>query len=377
MGLFDFIKSELIDIVEWLDNSNNTMVYRFERHDNEIKNNAKLVVREGQKAIFVNEGKLADVFEPGTYTLNTQNLPLLSTLKGWKYGFDSPFKAEVYFVSTRQFTDNGWGTPNPVMYRDPEFGALQLRGYGTWAFKIEDPTLFFREIVGTDGHFEVEEIENQLRSIVSTRTIDAIAESKMPVLDMAAQYNELGDIIHKNLEPELLSDYGLKLTKFVVSSINLPDEVQEALNKRSSMSILGNLDDYTKFQGANAMEAAANNPGEGGGVASAGVGMAMGMGMAQQMTQSMQPQQAAPAAAPATPPPPPAATVYHILVNQQQMGPFDVQTLKSYVSNGQLTRDTLVWSDGMPQWAAASTVGGLQSLFGATPPPPPPPPPAP
>ena len=374
MGLFDFIKSELIDIIEWLDDTNNTLVYRFERHDNEIKNNAQLIVREGQKAIFVSGGKLADVFEPGTYTLSTQNMPLMATLNGWKYGFDSPFKAEVYFVSTRQKTDMGWGTPSPIMYRDPEFGAIQIRGFGNYAFRIEDPTKFFKEVVGTDGRFEVEEIENQLRSIVSTRTIDAIAESKMPVLDMSTQYNELGELVKKYLGPELLESYGLQVTQFIVQSITLPEEVQEALNKKSSMNILGNLNQYTQFQAANAMEDAANNPGEAGGMASAGVGMGMGMGMAGMMNQALnQPQQPAQQAAPA-PPPPPAAVAFHILVNQQQLGPFDMATLPAYVSNGQLTRETLVWKAGMAGWEAASTVGQLQALFGATPPPPPPPP---
>lgn len=255
------------------------------------------------------------------------------------------------------------------MYRDPEFGPVQIRGFGSYAFKIEDPTLFFKEIVGTDGHFELDEIDDQLRSIVSTRTIDAVAESKMPIIDMASNFNELGDTVHKFLEPELLESYGLKLTKFIVKSINLPDDVQEALNKRSSMNILGNLDQYSKFQAANAMEDAANNQGEGGAMASAGVGMAMGMGMAQNMTQSMN--QAAPQGA--TPPPPPPSVAFHLLINQQQVGPVDMNSLGSYVANGQLTRETLVWKAGMAGWLAAGQVPELQSVFGATPPPPPPP----
>ena len=379
MGLFDKLKNEFIDIIDWLDPSNNTIVYRFPRYQNEIKMGAKLTVRESQVAVFINEGQIADIFQPGMYTLSTQNMPILATLKGWKYGFNSPFKAEVYFVNTKKFLDNKWGTPNPVMVRDPEFGPVRLRAFGVYEYRVEDAGKFIKDIVGTDGDFTVEKINNQLRNIIITRFSDAVAESKIPVLDMASNYNEFSEKIGQVIIDEY-KEYGLNMTKFLVSNISLPEEVEKAMDKRSSMGVLGDLNRYTQFQAANAMEAAATAPG--GSAAGSGMGMGMGFAMAGQMMNAMnpmmnqqqqmyqQPQQGGyQQQQPMAPPPMPAQSTFFVAVNGQQSGPFDMNALSSMVANGQLTKDTLVWKQGMPAWAAAGTVQELSSLFGAVPPP--------
>lgn len=364
MGLFTKLKNEFIDIIEWLDPSNDTIVYRFERYQNEIKMGAKLTVRESQVAVFINEGQIADVFQPGMYTLTTENMPILSTLKGWKYGFNSPFKAEVYFVNTKKFLDNKWGTPNPVMMRDPEFGPIRLRAFGVYEYRVEDAAKFIKDVVGTDGDFTVDKINNQLRNIIITRFTDAVGESKIPVLDMASNYNEFSEKIGQVIIDEY-KEYGLNMTKFLVSNISLPEEVEKMLDKRSSMGILGDMGKYTQFQAANAMEAAATNPG--GGAAASGMGMGMGFAMAGQMMNAMNPQQ--PQQQQMAPPPMPAQSTYFVAVNGQQSGPYNMGALQGMVANGQLTRESLVWKQGMPAWAAAGIVPELSALFGAVPPP--------
>lgn len=371
MAFWDKLKGELIDIVEWLDDSNNTLVWRFERYGNEIKYGAKLVVREGQAAAFVNEGKLADVFGPGTYTLTTQNIPILSTLKGWVHGFESPFKAEVYFVSTRRFTDQKWGTKNPVTLRDPEFGPVRVRAFGTYAVRVTDAAVFLREIVGTDGHFTTDEIVGQLRNLIVARFSDVIGESRIPVLDMAANYEELGTFVTTRIAPDF-AGYGLELATLLVENISLPPAVEEALDKRSSMGIIGNLDQYTKFQAATAMEKAAQNPVGGG--AAEGMGLGMGFAMAQQMTNAMA---SRPAGGPTPPPPPPPPPVLSFFVaeNGQTTGPFDLNTLKLRAGAGAFTPQSLVWREGQAGWLSAAQVPELASVFSAVPPPPPPPPP--
>jgi membrane protease subunit (stomatin/prohibitin family) len=372
MGLFDKLKNEFIDIIDWLDPSNNTIVYRFPRYQNEIKMGAKLTVRESQVAVFINEGQIADIFQPGMYTLSTQNMPILATLKGWKYGFNSPFKAEVYFVNTKKFLDNKWGTPNPVMVRDPEFGPVRLRAFGVYEYRVEDAGKFIKDIVGTDGDFTVEKINNQLRNIIITRFSDAVAESKIPVLDMASNYNEFSEKIGKVIIDEY-KEYGLNMTKFLVSNISLPEEVEKAMDKRSSMGVLGDLNRYTQFQAANAMEAAATAPG--GSAAGSGMGMGMGFAMAGQMMNAMNPmmnqqqQMYQQQQQPVAPPPMPAPSTYFVAVNGQQSGPFDMNTLSTMIKNGQVNKDTLVWKQGMPAWAAAGSVQELSALFGAVPPP--------
>ncbi len=371
MGLWDKLRHELIDIIEWLDDSSDTMVHRFERYNNEIKYNAKLVVREGQAAVFINEGALADVFKPGTHTLQTSNLPILATLKGWKYGFESPFKCEVYFVSTRRFSDLKWGTKNPIMLRDPEFGPVRIRAFGTYEVKVGDPGLFIKEVVGTEGTFTTDEVQDRLRNLIIPRFTDLVGESKIPVLDMAANYNELGAYIAEHMGNEFEESYGLDVTKMVVENISLPTAVEEALDKRTSMGVIGNLNDYQKFQAAEALEAAASSPGGG---AAEGMGLGMGFGMAQQMAHQMAPgaQQAPPPAAAGGPPPLPSESQFYAALDGSKAGPYDQATLKNMVTAGRITKDTLVWKQGMANWTAAGLVAEFANLFDAVPPPLPP-----
>lgn len=375
MGLWDRLKKELIDIVEFVDDSRDTIVHRFERFQNEIKNNAKLVVREGQAAVFINEGKLADVKGPGTYTLDTKNVPILATLLGWKYGFESPFKAEVYFVSTRRFSDLKWGTKNPIMLRDAEFGPVRLRAFGTYEIKVGDPGKFIKEVVGTEGTFTTDELHERLRNLIVPRFTDLVGESKIPVLDLAANYNELGDFVRTKMHDEFAEAYGLDVTKMVVENISLPEAVEKALDQRTSMGVIGDLGKYTQFQAANAMEAAAKNPSGGG--ASEGMGLGMGFGMAQQMAQAMGAANQPPPPAPVSSGPPPlpgAATApqWFAAMGGKQAGPFDQEALRGHAALGEITRDTLVWREGMSGWTKAGEVGDLAGLFSAVPPPLPP-----
>jgi membrane protease subunit (stomatin/prohibitin family) len=291
VALKDFMKSQFIEVIEWLDDSGDTMVYRFPVQGQEIKMRASLTVREGQTAVFLNEGTIADVFKPGRYTLSTRNLPILTKLRAWKHGFNSPFKAEVYFVSTRQFTDQKWGTSNPVMLRDPELGAIRLRAFGIYSFKVDDPALFMREIVGTEGHFTTEEINGQLKRLTISGFSDLLAESKIPAFDLASNYDELSTKGKAKLAPEFKS-HGLELAKFFVENISLPAEVEQMLDKRASMGVVGDMGRFTQFQAAQAIESAAENPG---GTAGAGVGIGAGVAMGQSMMGAMnQGAQAAP-----------------------------------------------------------------------------------
>ncbi|MGZ3904757.1 MAG: SPFH domain-containing protein [Bacteroidia bacterium] len=359
MGLFDKLKNELIDIIEWVDTSSDTIVWKFPRYQDEIKNGAKLTVRESQVAIFLNEGKIADVFQPGMYTLTTQNMPIMATLRGWKYGFNSPFKADVYFVNTKQFTNQKWGTKNPVMIRDVEFGPVRLRANGNFAFRVKDAAVFFKEIASTNPEFTVEEITDQLRNLAVTRGMDAIAESKIAVLDLTSQYDEVSKLVTEKVKPEF-NEIGLDLTKFLIENVSVPPEVEAALDKRSSMGIIGNLGAYTQFQTANAIDDAAKNGGAGG-MMGAGLGMGMGMNMANQMNNSFQNQQ--------TPPPPPPVTQYFVAVNGAQTGPFTLQQLQTMAQTGQLNRQSQVWKQGMAAWGAAEAQAELASIFSSMPPP--------
>jgi len=375
MGLFDKIKGEFIDIVEWLDSSNDTIVWRFPRYQNEIKNGAKLTVRESQVAVFVNEGQIADVFQPGMYELTTQNLPILSTLKGWKYGFNSPFKAEVYFVNTKQFTNLKYGTKNPFMVRDAEFGPLRIRSFGSYNFRVTDAGKFLKEVAGTDHEVTTEEVSENLRNIVLTRFTDAVASSKIPVLDMASNLDEFSKIIKDKIAEEFV-EYGLTITKLLVENISLPPEVEAMLDKRTSMGIVGNLGAYSQFQAANAMEAAAQNP-NAGGIMGAGMGMGMGMGMGNQMANMYQnnqfnPQTGLQNQGPQGPPPPPPASQWFFAVNGAQQGPYDENTFRAMIQSGAVKKETHVWKTGMAGWLQASQVPELANAFTMMPPPPPP-----
>ncbi len=366
MGILDKLKQEFIDIIEWTDFSSDTMIWRFPRYQNEIKYGAKLTVRESQVAVFVNEGQIADVYEPGMYTLNTQNMPILTTIKGWKYGFNSPFKAEVYFVNTKNFTDQKWGTKNPIMMRDKEFGPIRLRAHGNYAYRVKDAGKFIKEIAGTDGHFTIDEITDQLRNLIVTRFTDALGESTIPILDLAANYDEMSQFMKAKINPDFL-EYGLEVTKLLIENISLPEEVEAALDKRSSMGILGNLQQYAQFQAANAMEAAAKNPG---GDASAGIGMGMGFAMANQMGQMFNPQQQANAQAQQNVPPPiPGVISVFIAVDGQQTGPFKMDKILAMIAQGEITKETLVWKKGMDNWLPAGEAPGVSGMFEDTPPP--------
>ena len=369
--LRNFIGNELIDIVEWLDETPDTMVWRFDRPRNEIKNGAQLIVRPSQVAVFVDQGQVADVFLPGRHELSTQNLPILSTLRGWKYGFESPFKAEVVFVSTRQFTNQKWGTKNPIMLRDPEFGPLRLRAFGNYAIRVKDAPDFVREIVGTNAHFTVEDINEQLRNMVVARFSDALGEARIPALDLAANYSEIGDKLLGLMQPEF-AQYGLEITQVLVENISLPPEVEQALDRRSSMGIVGDMTNYTRFAAADAMRDAAKNPAGG---AAEGMGLGMGFAMAQQMGQAMSSPSTpatSPAAHAAGPPPLPENPQFYLALDGEQAGPFSADVLRGYAQAGTLTRDTLVWREGMAQWTRASEVPGVANLFGPVPPPLPP-----
>jgi membrane protease subunit (stomatin/prohibitin family) len=372
MGLLDKLRGEFIDIIEWTEPSNNDILcYRFPRYQNEIKNGAQLTVREGQTAVFVSEGQIADVFTPGMHRLETKNLPILSTIKGWKYGFNSPFKAEVYFVSTKQWTDKKWGTQNPIMMRDPEFGPVRIRAFGTYAFKVSDAATFLRQVVATDPSFESYEIANQLRNVIVSRVTDALGSAKIPILDLAGNYERLSTVARERVAPEM-QGMGLTITQFFVENVSLPPEVEAMLDKRSSMAVLGNLNDYTRFQTANAIGDAANNPGGVAGIgAGLGAGVAIGGQMAGALSGAMQPS-AGGATAGAMPPPLPTAVTFFAAINGQQAGPFDVATLQARARNGEFSRATLVWRQGMAGWAAADTVPELIALFAAVPPPLPP-----
>jgi len=360
MGLLDKLRGELVDIVEWVDDTNQTLVWRFPRYQNEIKNGAQLIVRPGQMAVFVDRGKIADVFQPGMYELTTANLPLLSTLQGWKFGFNSPFKCEVYFVSTRQITGLKWGTPQPIMLRDADFGPIRLRAFGTYALKAADPRALMTGLVGTDGVFEVDEVGELLRSMVATSFAQLIGESKIAALDLAANYTALSEDLRKRVAGQIDDEYGLELPQLLIVNVSLPEEVEKALDTRSSIGVMGDLQKFQQYQLGQAMLAGAQNPG---GLGAAGAGIGIGMAMAQQMGQAVA----------AAPPPPPPAPPFYVAVNGQTTGPFPLAQLAQAIQAGQVQAGTLVYGGGVTAWTAAGQVPALAPYFTAPPPPPPPP----
>lgn len=363
------LKGEFIDIIEWTDDSRDTMVWRFPRHDNEIKMGARLVVRESQVAVFVNEGQLVDVFVPGTYVLDTRNLPILSTLRGWKHGFSSPFKAEVYFVTTRQFTDFKWGTQNPAMMRDKDFGMVRVRAFGTCTVRVDDAVVLLRELVGTDPEFNTDEVSEFIRQNVVSRVVGALASSGVAVLDLAAHQGEIAEQLAVVISEDL-KHLGLQLPRFVIENVSLPPEVEAMMDKRTGMGVLGDLDQFTKFQAASAITLAAENPG---GLAGAGIGMGLGAGLGAQLAQALQPT-AVPVAAPATvpvaaPPPLPGTTQWYAGVDGKQVGPLSAVEVQARLAAGTLTTGTLVWRDGLAAWTPLAEVPELQPAPAAGPPP--------
>ncbi|GAB4453502.1 MAG: SPFH domain-containing protein [Armatimonadaceae bacterium] len=358
MSIFNIFKDQFIDIIEWMDDSDDTLAYRFDRHNNEIKNGAKLIVRPGQEAIFVSEGQVADEFPPGTYTLITKNLPLLSSLQGWQYGFESPFKAEVYFFNTRQFTDLKWGTSNPITLRDPELGPVRVRAYGTYSMRIGHPATLLRQLVSTNRDYDTGDISNQLRSYLVSGFATWLGQSGISLYDFAAKYTEIGEQVREALKP-YFAQYGLDVTNVVIENIGLPPEVEAALDKRTQMGIVGNMGRYTQFQAANAIEASARNPGGG----NPAMDLAMGVALGQQVVQGMQGNQGNQTSTDSDAPPPLPQVKWYAAVDGKQAGPFDAETFAALLSEGKVDRETLVWKSGMSEWKPAGEVSELSGNF--------------
>ncbi len=347
MGIFDFLSGEFIDVIHWVDDTRDTMVWRFEREGHEIT--------------------------PCLYMLETNNMPVLTTLMHWDHGFRSPFKSEIYFVNTTRFNDLKWGTKNPIICRDPEFGPVRIRAFGTYSVRVTDPARFLTEIVGTDGEFTMDEISFQIRNIIVQEFSRVTASSGIPVLDMAANTADLGKLIASAISPTLES-YGLTIPELYIENVSLPPAVEAALDKRTSMGLAGDLGKFTQYSAAEAMTAAANNP-AGGGMA-AGLGAGMGLAVAQQMASGQQggpwgqPAPAAPAQM-APPAPPPVEHVWHTAENGQTKGPFSKAQMGRMAVDGTLTRETYVWTPGQDGWLKAEDVQELAQLFTILPPPPP------
>ena len=284
MDFLNIIKKQLIEVIEWTDDSRDTLSYRWPDEDKEIKNGAQLIVRESQMVQFVAAGQYADLFGPGKHTLKTENIPILSTILGWKYGFQSPFKCDVYYLNTRLFTGNKWGTSNPVMMRDQDFGVVRMRAFGTYDFRIVNAPLFLKEVAGTDQNFRLDEFNDTMRSRIVSVFTEALAKAHVPVLDVATRYTEMGDALLQIINPSVKEKYGLEITSFILENVSVPPEVEQAIDKRSSMGAIGNLNDYVKYQMGQAMVAG----GDASASATMPATMAMGFGMAQEMMKSMQ-----------------------------------------------------------------------------------------
>lgn len=382
MALFDFITGEFIDIIEWTNDSRDTMVWRFETQGHAIKYGAKLTVREGQAAVFIHEGQLADVFGPGLYLLETNNLPIMTRLQHWDHGFRSPFKSEVYFVNTTRFNNLKWGTKNPIISRDPEFGPVRLRAFGTYAMRVTDPARFMQEIVGTDGEFTSDEISFQLRNVIVQEFSRMIAGAGIPVLDMAANTDQLGKMVAKAIAPTI-AEYGLTIPEFYIENISLPDEVEKMLDKRTSMGIVGDLNRFAQYAASEAMLNASQNTAGAGAGFGAGMGAALGMGMTGRVGQQpaqvgpwgAAPQQVIAASVQPQSPPPLARqveTVWHVANGGAAEGPYGRGHLGRMAAEGHFTRNTLVWTPGQEGWQKADDVPELAQLFTMLPPPVPP-----
>ena len=370
--VLDFLTGEFIDVIEWVDDSRDTMVWRYETRGRAIKYGAKLTVREGQAAVFVHEGQLADVFTPGLYMLETNNLPVLTRLQHWDHGFRSPFKSEVYFVSTTRFNDLKWGTRNPVITRDPEFGPVRLRAFGTYSMRVTDPGVFMTEIVGTDGEFTADEISFQLRNVIVQEFSRMIASAGIPVLDMAANTADLGRIVATAIAPTI-AQYGLTIPEFYIENISLPDEVEKMLDKRTSMGIVGDLNRFGQYAQAESMlNASAGDNAMGAGLG-AGMGAAIGMAGAMRGPWGAAPQTGAPPASPSSPPPlhpaAPEDPPWHLALDGTAAGPFTRTELERLRDQGRLTADTLAWTQGQDGWQRAGELPALAPLFAGLPPP--------
>ncbi|HEY7896087.1 MAG TPA: SPFH domain-containing protein [Gemmatimonadaceae bacterium] len=357
MTLREFITGELIDIIEWPDQSDTTMAWRFSRPQNEIKNGAQLIVRPAQTAMLIDQGRIADVYQPGRHELTTANMPVLSKLQGWKYGFASPFKADVLFLSTRQFVDQKWGTTNPVIVRDAELGPVRLRAYGTYAMRVVDARKFVEQLSGTTAGFVIDQIADQLRDLIVAKVSGVLADGGISIYELSAKYAEVGARVQQRVAPQF-DQYGLSITQFVIENVSLPSEVEATLDQQTRMSMLrGQLDSYTQLQSADAIREAARNPGGG---AAAGVGIGMGAALGQRaVAAAAPPLPGAPAVGAYEPPPLPVVAWYYA-VGGERKGPVDQAAL---AVPGILTPETLVWRHGMAGWMAAGQVPELMALF--------------
>jgi membrane protease subunit (stomatin/prohibitin family) len=375
MGLIGKLRGELVDIIEWIDDSRSTLAWRFPRYNNEIKNGAQLIVREGQRAVFVYRGQLADTFDPGPHELTTENLPVLSTLAGWKHGFDSPFRSEVYFINTRPVTELRWGTPQPVTVRDPDFGMVQVRANGLCVVKIQDVSVFLREVIGTDGDVQAEEISELLRRVITLAFSDMVMATGQGAIELQGRQVELSEKLREFVSERVDDEFGLVVTG-ITMNISLPEEITQAMTagvargveEKGYLTNLGPIDRYQQVRAADAMVAAAGNPGGSttGDFLQAGIGVAMAGQMAGQVQAAMAP------SAGAAPPPLPGGQVFHVDAGGRPGGPFDLGQLHAAVARGEVGPTTLVWAEGMAGWAPAATVAALAALF-ATPAPVPPP----
>lgn len=368
MGLWDTLKqhagAQLLEVIDWTDDSNDTLVYRYPTFNQAITSNSKLVVREGQACVFVAEGRLSEVFGPGTYALDTRNAPIMRFFQSIAYGLEEPYKGDIYFMNTRQYMDNGWGTATPIMIRDAEFGPVRIRAYGIYSYRITDPATFLRQLVGTDGLFTTDEINGQLKRKLVGSMAQVVGKSRIAVLDLASNYQDLGDQLRDDLNPTFQESYGITLTDFTIQSISLPEEVEKALDTRSKMGILGDLNAYTQLKAADAIEHAAKNTGVGG----LGASMGVGFGLGNQVGANMMAAQQQGAAGGAPPPLPAAGYHYNGPTGQAQLPLAQVVQRVAADPGG----NHLVWQNGWPQWRNATEVPEIASQLPPTPPPPPP-----
>lgn len=368
MGIWDSIKAKtFLEVIEWTDSTNNTIVYRFPTHQKAITDGSKLVVREGQAAVFINEGQLSDVFGPGSWDLDTRNTRILSFFKTIGYGFDDPYKGEIYFLNTKQFTDQKWGTSNPFMMRDPDFGVVRVRAFGSYCFRVTDPAQFLRQVVGTDHLFKTGEITGQLKRKLISSFTDAVVETRMGVLDLGAQFTELGDDMCKQMTPWFTNHYGITLTDFAIVNLSLPPNVEKALDERTSMGIVGDMGAYTQFQTAKAIRESASAPGGGNPMMQAGMGFAVGNQMANQMAQSQggqfNPQHGLSQGHHAPPPPPPpqqAASFHYSGPGGQKQGLSAAQIAAEVSANRSGAHN--IWAPGWPGWKPWDQVAEIASL---------------
>ena len=354
MSLLNKIRGEFIDIIEWNDPSTDTMVWRFHRYQDEIKNGAQLIVRPGQMAVFVSEGQIADVFSPGTHQLETANLPVLTSLKSWKYALNSPFKAEVYFTNTKLFTDQKWGTSNPIIVQDPELGVLRIKAYGNFVVRITDSALMLKQLIGTNSIYSVKNIHSQLRAIIVSTFANILGEAQIPATSLSAHYQDLAKLL-RNQVAQTFAEFGLEINNVFIENISLPLELSTAIDKKSSMNTIGDLDKFSQYQAATAMEKAAENPG------SAGAAMGMGVGFAMSPQTQSAPQNVSP--------PPPPVGEWWVALNGKRNGPHSLEALKKMIAEGTINSETPTWKPKLADWKKAHNFPELKDALDNIPPP--------